>query len=383
MKKTLSLFTCSAVLLIAAGCSHTYNSPSLSQDAGEILISNHGKLADGTPVKLYTLRNSRGMEARISAYGGTVTHLFAPDRAGNMGDVVLGYDRLRGYLISSPYFGCLVGRYGNRIANGRFSLDGKTYQLATNNGPNTLHGGLKGFDKVLWKAIPTVTTNGPALELTYESVDGEEGYPGTLTVRATYTLTRQNELRLDYSAKTDKPTVVNLTQHSYFNLAGKGEILDHELMIPADKFTPVNERLIPTGELRSLDGSPFDFRKPTAIGARIHQKDKQLEYGKGYDHNYVVNKAAGELTLAARVHEPTSGRVLEIWSTEPGVQFYSGNFLDGTIYGKGMQNYKLHNGFCLEPQHYPDSPNQPSFPSTVLRPGEEYKNTIIHRLSTQ
>lgn len=383
MIKSFTILSCAALALLAAGCSHTFMSQSLSQEAGQIFVSPHGKLADGTKVELYTLRNSRGMEARISTYGGTVTHLFAPDRLGNHADVVLGHDRLRGYLLKSPYFGCLVGRYGNRIANGHFTLDGKAYQLAKNNGGNCLHGGVKGFDKVVWKARPSVTTNGPALELTYVSADSEEGFPGELTVTAVYTLTRQNELRLDYSAKSSKPTVINLTQHSYYNLAGKGDILDHEMMIAADRFTPVGASLIPTGELRPLDGSPLDFRTPTRIGARIAQKDQQLEYCKGYDHNYVVNKPAGALGLAARVYEPSSGRVLEVLSTEPGVQFYSGNFLDGKIYGKGMQNYPFRGGFCLEPQHFPDSPNQSTFPSTVLRPGEEYHSTIIHRFSAK
>jgi len=368
---------------LATGCSSTYMSQGITNPAGEIYVSQHGTLHDGTPVALYTLRNSRGMEARISTYGGTVTHLFAPDRDGNFTDVVLGYNTLRQYVSNSPYFGALIGRYGNRIANGKFTLEGKPYQLAKNNGVNALHGGAKGFDKVVWKARPGVTTNGPVLELTYVSKDGEEGYPGKLTVKAVYTLTRANELRLDFTATTDKPTVVNLTQHSYFNLAGKGDILGHEMMINADKFTPVSESLIPTGELRALDGSPLDFRTPTRIGARIAQKDQQLTYGKGYDHNYVVNKPAGELDLAARVYEPTSGRVLEVFSTEPGVQFYSGNFLDGKIYGKEMHNYPFRGGFCLEPQHFPDSPNQATFPSTVLRPGEEYKSTIIQKFSVR
>jgi aldose 1-epimerase len=285
------------------------------------------------------------------------------------------------YVSNSPYFGCLVGRFGNRIANGKFSLDGQTYQLARNNGVNALHGGIRGFDKVVWRATPVLTTNGPALELTYVSRDGEEGYPGELTVTAVYTLTRNNELRLDYSARTTKPTVVNLTQHSYFNLAGRGDILGHVMMINADRFTPVNQSLIPTGELRPLDGSPLDFRKPTRIGDRIARQDQQLVYGLGYDHNYVVNKPAGELGLAARVFEPASGRVLEVLSTEPGVQFYSGNFLDGQLVGKDQQTYPHRGGFCLEPQHYPDSPNQPGFPPTVLRPGEEFRSTIIHRFS--
>lgn len=382
MNKSLhTILSCAALVLLAAGCSHTYYSAGIKNSAGEIFVSEHGRLHDGTPVQLYTLRNPRGLEARISTFGGTVTHLFVPDRKGHNADVVLGFDSLYRYVSNSPYFGCLVGRYGNRIAGGKFTLDGKTYQLAKNNGENSLHGGIKGFDKVVWKAKPAVTTNGPALELTYLSADGEEGFPGELTVTAVYTLTRNNELRLDYRARTTKPTVVNLTQHSYFNLAGKGDILGHEMMINADRFVPINASSIPLGGLRSLDGSPLDFRKATLIGARISQKDEQLICGKGYDHNYVVNKPEGKLGRDARVYEPTSGRVLEVWSTEPGVQFYSGNFLDGSLYGKGMQNYPLRSGFCLEPQHYPDSPNQPSFPSVVLRPGQEFQSTIIHRFS--
>lgn len=341
--------------------------------------------ADGQPVDIYTLRNANGMEARITTYGGIVVSLTAPDSTGQFGDVVLGYDNLEDYLKESPYFGALIGRYGNRIANGRFALNGVTYQLATNNYPNSLHGGVKGFDKRVWTANPRIKSGEPTLELRYISPDGEEGYPGTLDVRAVYTLTDDNALRLEYTATTDKDTVVNLTQHSYFNLAGQGagDILNHEVMMPAARFTPVDRTLIPTGELAAAVGTPFDFRKPTAIGARIDQDNPQLKFGKGYDHNWVFDKRTGDLTLLARVTEPTSGRVLEVLSTEPGLQFYSGNFLDGTLTGKGGSVYNFRNGFCMEPQHFPDSPNHPNFPSVVLKPGQTYKNTIIYRFSVK
>jgi aldose 1-epimerase len=297
---------------------------------------------------------------------------------------VLGYDKLDDYLKETPYFGALIGRYGNRIAKGQFTLDNVTYQLATNNYPNALHGGIKGFDKRVWSALYRVTPQGPALELHYVSHDAEEGYPGTLTVTAFYTLTQDNGLRLDYTATTDKDTILNLTQHSYFNLAGQGsgDILDHFVSMPADRYTPVDSTLIPTGELAPVDGTPFDFRKPTAIGARIKQDNEQLKFGKGYDHNWVFTKQIGDLTTMARVIELTSGRVLEVLSTEPGLQFYSGNFLDGTLHGKSGKVYNFRNGFCMEPQHFPDSPNHPNFPSVVLKPGQTYKNTIIYRFST-
>jgi aldose 1-epimerase len=338
-----------------------------------------GTAPDGAPVWLYTLRNKQGMEALILNYGGIIQSLQVPDRNGKIGDVVLGYDSLGGYLTNSPYFGAMIGRYGNRIARGHFTLDGVTYTLATNNYPNSLHGGVKGFDKVIWQAQPGTSSAGQTLELSYVSHDGEEGYPGTLTVKAVYTLTDDNSIRLDYTATTDKDTVVNLTQHSYFNLAEQGDILSHVVYLNADAFTPVDSTLITTGELKPVEGTPFDFRTPTAIGARIGQDDEQLKFGKGYDHNWVVNHPAGELGLDARVTEPASGRVLEVWSTEPGLQFYSGNFLDGTITGKGGHVYQFRNGFAMEPQHYPDSPNHDNFPSVVLHPGDTYHNTIIYK----
>jgi aldose 1-epimerase len=343
-----------------------------------------GTTRDGQSVEVFTLRNAHGVEARIINYGGIVLSLKVPDRDGRFGDVVLGYDTLAEYEKESPYFGCLIGRYGNRIAGGRFTLNGVTYQLATNDGPNHLHGGIKGFDKVVWKVERAeVTPQGPQLVLSYLSPDGEEGYPGNLHVTAIYTLTRDNALRLDYRATTDKDTIVNLTQHSYFNLAGHGDILGHIVYINADRFTPVDATLIPTGELRPVQGTPFDFRKPIAIGARIQQNDEQLRFGGGYDHNWVINKKPGQLSLHARVYEPTTGRVLEVLSTEPGLQFYSGNFLDGTLRGKYGWVYHHRNGFCMEPQHFPDSPNKPHFPSVVLKPGQEYKNTIIYRFSVR
>jgi aldose 1-epimerase len=353
--------------------------PSLAQ----IGTQPFGHTKDGTPVYLYTLRNTKGAEARISTYGGLVISLKVPDRNGQFGDVVLGYDNLDGYLKDTPYFGALIGRYGNRIAKGKFTLDGKQYTLAINNGPNALHGGLKGFDKVVWDATIRGSGYGPSVALRYKSTDGEEGYPGNLSVTAVYTLTEDNALKLEYTATTDQDTVVNLTQHSYFNLAGKGDILNHQVRMPADKFTPVDSTLIPTGELKLVDGTPFDFRTPTAIGARINQDDEQLKFGGGYDHNWVINKPMGQLGLMARVYEPTSGRVLEVLSTEPGLQFYTGNFLDGKITGKGGWVYQFRNGFCMEPQHYPDSPNQPNFPSVVLKPGQTYKNTIVFKFSVQ
>lgn len=364
-----------AASIMLAGCNTT---PTSLQ---QISHQPFGQTKDGTPVELYTLRNRKGAEARISNYGGIVVSLKVPDRAGALGDVTLGYDNLAGYLKETPYFGALIGRYGNRIAKGKFTLDGKEYSLATNNYPNALHGGIKGFDKVVWQPKVLVTAQGPALELKYTSRDGEEGYPGNLDVTVLYTLTDDNGLRVDFTAKTDKPTVVNLTQHSYFNLAGSGDILDHVVMINADTFTPVDSTLIPTGVLQPVENTPFDFRKPTAIGARISQDNEQLKFGGGYDHNWVINKPAGELELMARVYSPKSGRVLEVLSTEPGLQFYSGNFLDGTITGKYDQVYQQRAAFCMEPQHFPDSPNKPNFPSTVLRPGQVYTHTMVYRFS--
>ena len=372
-----------ALLIGVSACSTAPKSTTkpAAKAAGSVTTAPFGKTLDGTPVNLYTLRNTKGSEAKITEYGGIVVSLTMPDRAGKMGDVVLGYSTLDGYLTNNPYFGCLVGRYGNRIGKGTFKLGTETYQLATNNGPNHLHGGIKGFDKVVWNAKPAQTPDGPALELSYVSKDGEEGFPGTLSVKAVYTLTDKNELKVEFTATTDKTTICNLTHHSYFNLACGGDILKHEVTIPANKYVPVDPTLIPVGKFAPVKGTPFDFNKSTAIGARIDNKDEQLGFGKGYDHSWVIRKRAG-LGLMARVYEPSSGRVMEVLSTDPGLQFYTGNFLDGSIIGKGG-SYKFRTGFCMEPQHYPDSPNQPKFPSVVLRPGQVYKNTIIYRFATR
>lgn len=350
--------------------------------------SSWGKSPDGVEVGLYTLTNKNGMEVAITTYGGAVVSLKVPDRHGTLEDVVLGYDSLDGYVNDKVYFGAIIGRYANRIGQAKFTLDGKTYTLAKNNGENTLHGGVKGFNKAVWTAREIQAKDGQALELTYLSKDGEEGFPGNLHVRVVYTLTDSNELKIEYSATTDKDTVVNLTNHSYFNLLGvgpgTGDVLGHVLMIEADKFTPVDSGLIPTGELRDVAGSPFDFRKPTAIGARINEDNEQLKLAGGYDHNFVLRRRMGApISLAARVVEPASGRILEVWTTEPGMQLYTGNFLDGSIHGKGGVVYTKHMAFCLETQHFPDSPNHAKFPTTELKPGERYHTTTIYKFSVQ
>jgi aldose 1-epimerase len=357
----------------------------MSKSHPPITKADFGKTADGQTVEIYTLKNANGAEAKIMTYGGIVQSLSMPDKNGKFDDVVLGYDNLQGYIDKTPYFGALIGRYGNRIGGAKFTLEGKTYTLATNDGPNSLHGGVVGFDKVVWTANPMETSHGPALILTYLSKDGEEGFPGNLQVTAVYTLTDDNALQVEFKATTDKPTVCNLTHHSYFNLAGqgKGDILGHQLYINADKTTPVDNKLIPTGEIADVTGTPFDFRKPTAIGARIDDPNTILQYGPGYDHNWVVNNPPGQLGLQAKVVEPVSGRVMEVWSDEPAVQFYAGNFLDGTIVGKGGVAYQKRTGFCLEPQHYPDSPNKENFPSTVLKPGDTFHNMIVYKFSVE
>jgi aldose 1-epimerase len=358
---------------------------SMSKSHPSITKADFGKTPDGQTVEIYTLKNANGAEARILTYGGIVQSLSMPDKNGKFDDVVLGYDNLQGYIDKTPYFGALIGRYGNRIGGAKFTLEGKTYTLATNNGPNSLHGGVVGFDKVVWTARPMLTSHGPALILTYVSLDGEEGFPGSLQVKAIYTLTEDNALKVEFTAQTDQPTIVNLTHHSYFNLAGQGngDILGHVMYINADKTTPVDSTLIPTGEMADVTGTPFDFRKPTPIGARINDPNPVLQYGPGYDHNWVINKPLGLYDLQARVVEPTSGRVMEVWSDEPGLQFYAGNFLDGTIKGKGGVVYQKRTGFCLEPQHYPDSPNKPNFPSVVLLPGQTFHNTIVYKFSAE
>lgn len=348
-------------------------------------VESWGRTPAGEEVDLYTLTNTHGVQIQITNYGGIVTQLRVPDRNGDLADVVLGYDSLSAYLEGSPYFGAIVGRYGNRIARGRFELDGVEYTLATNDGDNHLHGGLIGFDKVVWQAEPYSADGETGLRLTYVSDDGEEGYPGRLNATVTYVLTNENELRIEYLAETESPTVVNLTHHSYFHLAGhdSGDILGHELALAASRFTPVDAGLIPTGELRPVAGSPMDFRESTPIGARIEEADEQLGFGGGYDHNFVLDDYDGTLRIAARVYEPTSGRVMEVYTTEPGIQFYSGNFLDGSNVGKGGSPYEHRSGFCLETQHFPDSPNQAHFPSTVLRPGARYESKTIYKFSAQ
>jgi aldose 1-epimerase len=341
---------------------------------------------DSMQVDLYTLTNANNLEMKVTNYGGIITSLKIPDKNGKLDDVVLGYNSLDGYVKVNPYFGAIIGRYGNRIKKGKFVLDGKEYKLAINNAPNNLHGGPNGFDTVIWDAETKQDSNSVSIIFKYLSKDGEEGFPGNLEATVTYTLTNDNELKIDYLATTDQPTIVNLTNHTYWNFAGEGsgDILSHELMLNADKYTPVDNTLIPTGELPSVEGTPMDFRMPIAIGSRINDDFEQLKFGKGYDHNWVLNKSTeNEMSLAATVYAPISGRYIEIFTTEPGIQFYSGNFLDGSIVGKSGKNYEFRHGFCLETQHYPDSPNQPDFPSTALRPGETYKTTTIHKFSVK
>ncbi len=347
-----------------------------------VTTSSFGVLPDGKAVTRYTLRNSNGTEISVLNYGGIITSIKTADKQGQFADIVLGYDSLSSYLKSSPYFGALIGRYGNRIAKGKFSLDGTSYSLALNNEQNHLHGGTKGFDKVFWNIA--VLPDSSSLKLTYSSVDGEEGYPGTLTTNVTYTLTDADELKIDYRATTDTKTVVNLTQHTYFNLTGnaKQEILNHQLLIDAKQFVPIDKTLIPTGELKSVVNTPFDFTTLTTIGDRINQDDEQLKFGIGYDHCWALNKSDGKtVRKVAELYEPISGRVVEVSTTEPGLQFYSGNFLDGTLTGKGGVVYKYRSGLCLETQHYPDSPNQKTFPTVVLNPGETYSTSTVYTFS--
>ncbi len=347
-------------------------------------ISEFGETQLGM-ANLYTLRNTNGMEVKITNYGGIITSIKVPDREGNLADVALGFNQVEKYEDGHPYFGALIGRYGNRIGGASFSLEGETYELAANNGPNALHGGTMGFDKHLYEAHEIDRPDATGLELYRISPDGEEGYPGNLEVHVRYLLTADNALRIEYEATTDKATPVNLTNHAYFNLRGEGEgdILGHLLMINADQFTPVDETLIPTGALASVEGTPFDFRSPTPIGQRIEADDEQIRMGGGYDHNFVLSKDGEGLQLAASVYEPESGRYMEVLTTEPGVQFYSGNFLNGSVVGKSNVPYDFRYGFCLETQHFPDSPNQPQFPSTILEPGETYRSTTVYRFSTR
>ena len=345
--------------------------------SASVRSSSFGTLPNGTPVTLYTLTNAHGRVAKIIDYGTIITELHVPDRAGNLADVVHGFDNLGQYLERHPYFGCTVGRFANRIAKGKFTLDGTTYKLAVNNGPNHLHGGLKGFDKAVWQAEPQ---SGAAVKFSHTSPDGEEGYPGALAVVVTMALTDADELRIDYTAKTDKATPVNLTNHSYFNLAGAGDVLAHELMLAADYYTPVDAALIPTGEIKTVKDTPLDFTIPAPIGSRFaHIKTDPV----GYDNNFVLNGGGKKLALAARVWEPVTGRVMEVRTTQPGIQLYTANFLDGSLKGKRGVVYQRYSAFCLETQHFPDSVNQPRFPSTILRPGETYSQTTIYKFSTK
>jgi len=355
-----------------------------------VTMTTFGHLKDGREATLYSLVNANGVRADVTNYGAIIVRLFTPDRAGRMDDIVLGYNSVEEYVKATPYFGAVVGRYGNRIAHGQFSLDGQTYTLAKNDKPGGipchLHGGVTGFDKVLWSAEPVLVDNIPAIKLRYQSKDGEEGYPGNLDLTVTYTLGNDNALKIDYLATTDKATPVNVTQHSYFNLKGegRGDILDHVLTIKASRTTPVDAGLIPTGKFASVAGTPFDFTSPHAIGERVSaSSDEQLKFGGGYDHNWVLDNQTGDMALAATVFEPTTGRTLEVWTQEPGLQFYCGNFLDGSNIGKSGKPYHFRNGFCLETQHYPDSPNQPNFPSTILRPGAQYRTSTIYKFSAR
>ncbi len=387
MKLTFSkslVATMLAATVVIAGCA-TQAPPGAGTTTASITHESFGTTQDGTPVEIYTLENDNSMMVRIMTYGGIIQSIKVPDKNGQFGDVALGYDNLAAYETNSPYFGALIGRYGNRIAKGHFTLDGQEYTLATNNVPNSLHGGIKGFDKKVWTVDKAeVGDDGPELVLSYTSPDGEEGYPGTLHTTVKYTLSaKENNLRIKFTATTDKDTIINLTAHSYFNLSGQGTILDQVAYIDAARYKPVDSTLNPNGEIAPVAGTPFDFNTPTAIGARIGDDNEQLKIGGGYDHNFVVNHKMGRLAMDARVTDPDNGRVFEIWSTEPGLQFYSGNFLDGTIIGKDGVVYAHRGAFAMEPQHYPDSPNHPSFPSVVLHPGETYHNTIVYKFSVE
>ena len=395
MRPFLRLASLAVLVATVAACASPLEAdPDVSEPTSSLPTSElFGELDDGTPVELYTVTNANGLVMKAMTYGGVLTSLTVPDADGELADVILGFDSLAGYTSnayrqSNPYFGALIGRYGNRIGGAEFELDGETYQLAANNGPNTLHGGNVGFDKVVWDAEPFADERGQGVVFSRVSPDGEEGFPGNLTTSVTYLLTDDDELVFEYQATTDQATPVNLTQHAYFNLAGEGNgtILDHELMLNADAVTPVDAGLIPTGEVTSVEGTPFDFRELTAIGERIDADDEQIGFGPGYDHNWVLTDGGADsdgLRLAARVVEPASGRVMEVRTTEPAIQFYAGNFLDGSLTGKSGAAYERRSGFCLETQHYPDGPNQPDFPSTVLRPGETYSSRTVYAFSAQ
>jgi aldose 1-epimerase len=385
-----SVASCAALIIFMFSCKtntevkSTATETTAQTDTASVIVTHFGELQDGTPMSLYTLTNTNRVSISVINYGGIITSVMAPDKNGRLDDIVLGFDSLDNYVTSSPFFGALIGRYGNRIAKGKFELDGKKYTLAVNNGENHLHGGVKGFDKVIWNIEKHSVNDGVAIKLSYLSKDMEEGYPGNLNTEVIYTLTNRNELKIDYKATTDKKTIVNLTQHTYFNLnAGKQDILSHELVINADKFLPVDKGLIPTGELRPVKGTPFDFTKPFIVGARINDKDEQLKYGNGYDHCWVLNKAADPLSHAATLYDSASGREVMVFTTEPALQFYSGNFLDGSLHGKNNTTYNFRSGLCLETQHYPDSPNRKEFPSVVLNPGETYTSQTIYQFNVR
>lgn len=388
---TFRWLACVVLATALLGCSKAPSAPTkpppTPQEKSKNTISKaaFGTLPDGTAVDLFTMVNANGMEVRASNYGGIITALLVPDGSGKTTDVTLGLKTFDDYVKNPPYFGAIIGRYGNRIAKGQFKIDDQTYKLPKNDGPNTLHGGLKGFDKVVWQAEPFEKEDSVGVIFTYTSKDGEEGFPGNLQTRVTYTLTDKNELSFDYHATTDKPTVVNLTQHAYFNLAGdgNGDVLGHEFTIFANEYTPVNKLLIPTGKIEPVTDTPFDFRSRVKLADRVNVDNEQIKFGKGIDHNFVLKKKQPGLTLAARVSEPTTRRVMEVHTTEPGMQFYSGNFLDDTLAAKSGKPYGKHSGFALETQHFPDSPNQPTFPSTVLRPGEEYNSKTVYTFSVR
>ena len=383
MKRSIALLL---VLSLLSACSYIpFSSPKESLPM-TLTQASFGKTTDGQEITQYTFTNA-GITAKVIDYGAILTELHVPDAKGNVADVVLGFDNVKQYETESPYFGATTGRVANRIAKGKFTLDGKEYTLATNNAPNHLHGGIVGFNKKIWKAETLKTIEGPAVKFSYTSPDGEEGYPGNLAVEVTYTLTKDAELRVDYKATTDKATPINLTHHTYFNLAGQGNgtILNHELKLTADHYTPVDATLIPTGNIAKVEGTVFDFRRPAPIGGRIHllKGDAATKDPGGYDLNYVLNNQTGKVALAAKLHDPSTGRIMEIWTDEPGIQFYTGNFLDGSLTGKAGKVYQKHFGLCLETQHYPDSINQPKFPSTVLKPGETYTQTCVHKFYTE
>jgi aldose 1-epimerase len=370
-----------ATTALLGGCASVAG---LDKSKMNIVKTPFGTTKGGQPVDLYTLTNARGHVVKITTYGGTIVNLLVPDKAGQLEDVVLGFDTLRDYEERSPFFGCLTGRYANRIAKGKFTLDGQTYSLAVNNGPNHLHGGKVGFDKAVWKAAPAQTKSRVILTLTHTSPDGDEGYPGALACEVVYTWDNDDELKIDYTATTTKPTVVNLTNHSYFNLAGhsSGSVLGHLLTLHADSFTPTDATAIPTGEIRAVENTPFDFREPHPLGERINAADQQIKFGSGYDHNFVVNGSPGHLRRCAELSEPKTGRVMTVETSAPGVQLYTANFMNG-LKGKGGANYGHRGAVCLETQHFPDSPNQPAFPTTVVRPGDTYRSTTTFKFSVR